>query len=316
MIASDPVVDINKTQFDKRREEADLDARKRAELEYTKHVEGIHHREKRCRPPVDEEEYAADEVIVQNTEYEEYEGTVTQSTKRPRTFGKDVDANWYVEATPEGKATWVPVLYPWQKSMNSLAGAEDESRQEDCFGCAFLSVDAHENIYIEDWRCVVEYYQTALLQFPAARQLGQELYRVFDRTVQAALRKNDELGEDETLWTPYGILEHFTKHNNDPVVQHIRHHMALTEARDIIINNELIEENVESGRRRVGDKALKKFETVVGMLERLAKVNPYLLPFASKEVAKTSTDKPLFLNSRSQLKHRPNFAEVQSMWNR
>lgn len=300
------------------READEEDSRKRAELQYTKHVESIRCREKRPRPPV-EEEYPDDEVLVGAIEYEEdtdYVQPGEEPAKRVRSFSKDVDANWYVEGRSEGNTTWVPVLYSWQKKMNALDGAEDEFRSGDCFGCALLSVDAHEGMYADDWRRVVEFYQAALLQFPDAQQLGKELYHVFDRTVQESLRRNNELGEHETLWTPYGILEHFTKHNKDPVVQHTRNYMALTEIKEVIVNNEMFEENVDTARRRVSDKALKKLETVMKMLDKITSTNPYQLPFASKEVAKSSSERLPFLNSHARLKQRPNFADVHSMWNR
>ncbi len=291
-------VDVNTEKLRRLREEEEREEQQRAQLEYAKHVRNIH----------------PDKQLQFDFDVEDGEEIVEEpAAKRPRGMEQPTDENWFVEASPEAsKGPGVPVMYTWEKEFESLRELGESDTPDKCFGCEYMAVAAHETIYADDWRAVVEFFQASLPMCPGPRHLGAELYAFFDRTVVESLRKRGVMQPDARLWSPHGILDHFMNHNRDPVVQMMRDYMAYTEIHATIIKNQIFELHPESGRRRVNGEALKMLKTIGEMREKLMRANPHQLPYAAKETSSA----PTFVHPHSQMKQRPSLIEAHSRWDR
>lgn len=291
-------VDINTEKMRKQREEDEREEKLRAELEYRKHVREIHR-----TPDFDDD----DDVIVEEEEEEEEE----PATKRARNIGQQVDENWFVESSPDiAKEAPVPVMYKWEKEFESLRDLSEEE-PELCFGCEYMSMAAHESIYAEEWRVLVEFFRESLHQCPRPRQFGIALYNFFERTVMESLREREPKYIGRVVWTPYGIFDHFWNHTRDPVVQMTYDYMAYTEIHRAILRSEMFEMVPTSSRPLVNDNAMKKLKIIADLRRDLMRTNPHQLPYAPKE---TSTG-ALTMHSHSRMKRRPNLAEMYPRFN-
>ncbi|MFY7869704.1 MAG: hypothetical protein ACOVQN_09390, partial [Exiguobacterium sp.] len=178
-------VDTNSLKLQRIRAEAEQEEQRRqAQLEYARHVRDIHpevatRKRQRC-------DQAEEETFEQRFDEDVEEVIIDEGqeevNKRIRTFDSHTDNSWFVEASPDtAKTPAVPIMYPWRKSFETLR--ELGVDENDCFGCAFQAVAAHESIYANDWKAVVEFFQASIKQCMDPRQLGIELYAFFDRTV-------------------------------------------------------------------------------------------------------------------------------------
>lgn len=306
-------VDANTAKLQRLREEEEREEQRRAQLEYTRHIQDIHPRK---RPRCDEE---FDDELPHMNDDDDDELEAVDTSKRVRSFDRATDSNWYVEATPDGsKATPVPIMYSKQKELESLREfSPPDEGQRTCFGCRFMESAAHAMIYAEDWKKVVEFFQATLPTSMNMRDWGCELYEFFDKTVGESLRNQRAIADGESVWSPYGILNHFLNHNRDPTVQLQRDFWAYTEIQSIIINNEMFQMDPSGGRITTSDAAIKKLKTIAELREKVMRTNPYRLPFASQEVNAASSSKEVaiqFAHPYSQMRQRTNLAEVHSRW--
>lgn len=309
-------VDTNSLKLQRIRAEEEEEQRRLAQLEYTRHVREMHSEvasRKRQRSEQAEEEESFERHFDEDVEEVIIDEGQEEPNKRIRTFDSHSDSSWFVEASPDtAKTPAVPIMYPWQKSFETLR--ELGVDENECFGCAFQTVAAHESIYANDWKALVEFFQASIKQCMNPRQLGIELYAFFDRTVMASLRANGDLAEGASLWSPHGILDHFLNHNRDPTVQMFLDYMAYTKMYNVIINNEIFEMHPESGRVMVNTDALKKLKLVWEMREKTMRTNPTQLPMASAPATGGKDGTVGFVHPFNQMKQRPNLADIRPRW--
>ncbi len=310
------LVDTNNAKLQRLREEEEAEEQRRAQLDYARHMREIHPRKRqRCDEEFDEEGEPFPPLEDEEDDLE----PIDMSAKRIRSIDRETDSNWYAEASPDGtKSTPVPIMYRRQKELESLKefSAPDEGQRR-CYACSYMAVAAHASIYAEDWKKVVEFYQATLPSGMNHRDWGLELFEFFDKTVGESLRKQGELQEGETVWSPFGILDHFLNHNKDPVVQKTRDFWALSEIESVIVNNEMFLMDPVSGRVTTSENAIKKLKIVMEMRDKIMQTNPYRLPFATQEVNAASSSKEVaipYANPYSQMRQRTRLAEVQSRW--
>lgn len=307
-------VDANTAKLQRLKEEEEREAQRRAQLDYANHMRSMHSRKRqRCDEVFEEEE------LPQLNDDEDDDLEAVDTSKRARSFERASDSNWYVESTADGsKPAPIPVMYSKQKELESLREfSPPDEEQKTCFACRYMESGAHASIYAADWNKVVQFFQATLPTSMNLRDLGCELYDFFDKTVGESLRSQHAIAEDATVWSPYGILNHFLNHNRDPTVQLQRDFWAYTEIQSVIINNEMFQFDPLSGRHLTSEAAIKKLKIIADLRDRTMRTNPHRLPFSSQEVNPASASKEVsvkFAHPYSQMRQRTNLAVPHGRW--
>lgn len=215
--------------------------------------------------------------------------------KRLRDGGVVRDVDWATERVAK-TPVWVPVMEPWKMELERLRHETEPVNPTDCFGCAFEEYESRNAVNAARWNVLLAAFLNNLSNCGSMYNLGLELYEIFQTNVLQQL-VSEQSDEAERVWSPYGLMYHFLYHNASP---QIRMHILITRTQSIvntILEHEIYELNLHSGRLRVDSNGLKKLKSATEIESQLRKIKPEELPFSTKRF-QLSTENLSLLNTR------------------
>ncbi len=225
------------------------------------------------------------------------------------------DLIWAIERQKQtyesGRDVFVPVTDPFRKDLDSLREEGEAEEPAACFGCDYEEIEGHNTAYVENWNILLAAFLKGLANCTKVSSLARELHEVFKKTV--VRRMNDDGVENASpeIWTPYCLICHFLFHNPSPDIDVWVTGLRLRMLKNGILDSEVNQEHVASGRRKTKLKGLTKLEKVAKLQLLWLKSNPATMAYACKNRT-VDASSVSYLNPRMPASDQTIFSQPQS----
>lgn len=213
------------------------------------------------------------------------------------------DAHWEDEInddTNDDHENFFPVLDPVTVEMEQLAVNIKEHNV--CFACSYDDLtrkgESLTPIFKEKWesfvRCVIDGFRNV----HSMKILGEQLHQAFMKDVVV----HTEGGNFplQPVWSPYGIIEHFRKHNIEPELQIFFLSQNILEQLRTVNESSMFVAHKVSGRKKVSEKGVDMQGKLINQLMVLWKSKPSELYGANPNRKITEAPNPM-LNPRRKV---------------
>lgn len=197
-----------------------------------------------------------------------------------------------------GRDVWVPVTDLFMQQLHSLRKPNEPSDELECWGCLYQENECNNPIWADKWNQFLAAFSTQLVNNKNIYATGQEMYKIFQRTIVRDIRAGAPDIDANSTWTPYGLMVHMLFHGGSPEYHHWKTIQRLGELEDIILENQAIRMNALTGRKKVNPAAVNLLERILRMKAGYQRIDPSNLAYSCR-------------NRRVQANHVSNLAPSQ-----
>lgn len=219
-----------------------------------------------------------------------------KTPRQPQRNGKTLPGKGS-KGKPQETEVWQPrISESLEKIRRHLGNPPDGER---CFGCSNAPAEETPTCW-ESWSNLRKMVVESIMRRDPV-ELAKRAHEFFTDKIRNPANKNIPIGGSPVPdWHPFLILEHFTKHMQEPSCNQWHRIRQLGSLLDSIYDHHLWEENEETGERRASLLAIKSYTELLKHEQFLYKQDPKKMFGASAQFGIT-IESSLLINPKNPL---------------